>query len=95
MTSEDTLINSFFRSTLNEEKNPDYDCMTTFPVFILFSYFYTNSLYIWIGYLICFLNRMLRIVLLGGLTVVIIHFTTGMSMPMLVGIMSGAVTRNL
>jgi putative transport protein len=34
----------------------------------------------------------LGIVFLGGLTVVIIHFTTGMSMPMLVGVMSGAVT---
>jgi putative transport protein len=31
-------------------------------------------------------------VFLGGLTVVIIHFATGMSMPMLVGVMSGAVT---
>jgi putative transport protein len=31
-------------------------------------------------------------VFMGGLTVVIIHFTTGMSMPMLVGVMSGAVT---
>jgi putative transport protein len=34
----------------------------------------------------------LGIVFLGGLTVVIIHFATGMSMPMLVGVMSGAVT---
>jgi putative transport protein len=32
------------------------------------------------------------IVLLGGLTTVSIHFVTGFSMPMLVGIMSGAVT---
>jgi putative transport protein len=34
----------------------------------------------------------LFIVLLGGLSVVIIHYITGMSMPMLVGVMSGAVT---
>jgi len=34
----------------------------------------------------------LCVVSLGGLTVVIIHFVTGMSMPMLVGVMSGAVT---
>jgi putative transport protein len=34
----------------------------------------------------------LLIVLLGGLTTIGIHFITGMSMPMLVGIMSGAVT---
>ncbi len=34
----------------------------------------------------------LCVVFLGGLTVVILHFASGMSMPMLVGIMSGAVT---
>jgi putative transport protein len=34
----------------------------------------------------------LIIVLLGGLTTLIIHFITGMSLPMLVGVMSGAVT---
>jgi len=34
----------------------------------------------------------LGIVLLGGLTTLIIHYITGMSLPMLVGIMSGAVT---
>jgi putative transport protein len=34
----------------------------------------------------------LCVVFLGGLTVVIIHFVTGMPMPMLVGVMSGAVT---
>ena len=34
----------------------------------------------------------LIIVLLGGLTVLSIHFITGMSMPMLVGVTSGAVT---
>jgi len=34
----------------------------------------------------------LFIVLLGGLTTIVIHFITGMSMPMLVGVMSGAVT---
>ncbi len=39
------------------------------------------------------LNLMaLSIVLLGGLTTLIIHFITGMSLPMLVGVMSGAVT---
>ena len=39
------------------------------------------------------LNLMaLIIVLLGGLTTLLIHFITGMSLPMLVGIMSGAVT---
>jgi len=39
------------------------------------------------------LNLMaLILVLLGGLTTLIIHYITGMSMPMLVGIMSGAVT---
>jgi putative transport protein len=39
------------------------------------------------------LNLMaLIIVLLGGLTALIIHFITGMSLPMLVGVMSGAVT---
>ncbi|MDQ1296941.1 MAG: putative transport protein [Bacteroidota bacterium] len=32
------------------------------------------------------------IVMLGGLTVVILHFITGTSVPMLVGVMSGAVT---
>lgn len=32
------------------------------------------------------------IVFLGGLTTLIIHFITGMSLPMLVGVMSGAVT---
>ncbi|MCU0473841.1 MAG: putative transporter [Bacteroidales bacterium] len=32
------------------------------------------------------------IVLLGGLTVVVLHFITGTSVPMLVGVMSGAVT---
>ncbi len=34
----------------------------------------------------------LSIVLLGGLTTIVLHFITGMSMPMLVGVMSGAVT---
>jgi len=34
----------------------------------------------------------LGIVLLGGLTTLIIHFISGMSLPMLVGVMSGAVT---
>jgi len=34
----------------------------------------------------------LSIVFLGGLTVIILHYITGMSMPMLVGVMSGAVT---
>ncbi|MDO9339707.1 MAG: putative transporter [Bacteroidales bacterium] len=39
------------------------------------------------------LNLMaLIIVLLGGLTTLLIHFITGMSLPMLVGVMSGAVT---
>jgi putative transport protein len=39
------------------------------------------------------LNLMaLIIVLLGGLTTILLHFITGMSMPMLVGVMSGAVT---
>jgi len=39
------------------------------------------------------LNLMaLIIVLLGGATTIAIHFITGMSLPMLVGIMSGAVT---
>jgi putative transport protein len=34
----------------------------------------------------------LMIVLLGGLTTLLIHYTTGTSMPILVGVMSGAVT---
>jgi putative transport protein len=34
----------------------------------------------------------LMVVLLGGLCVLAIHYITGMSMPMLVGVMSGAVT---
>lgn len=34
----------------------------------------------------------LSIVFLGGITAVVLHFVTGMSMPMLVGVMSGAVT---
>lgn len=34
----------------------------------------------------------LVIVLLGGLTTLLLHFITGMSLPMLVGVMSGAVT---
>jgi len=39
------------------------------------------------------LNMMaLIIVLLGGFTTLIIHFVTGMSLPILVGVMSGAVT---
>jgi len=39
------------------------------------------------------LNLMaLIIVFLGGLTTLLIHFITGMSLPMLVGVMSGAVT---
>ena len=39
------------------------------------------------------LNLMaLLIVLLGALTTIAIHFITGMSMPMMVGVMSGAVT---
>ena len=39
------------------------------------------------------LNLMaLTIVILGGLTTVIIHFISGTSLPMLVGVMSGAVT---
>jgi len=39
------------------------------------------------------LNLMaLVIVFLGGLTTLFLHFITGMSLPMLVGVMSGAVT---
>ncbi len=34
----------------------------------------------------------LSIVFLGAITVIVLHFVTGMSMPMLVGVMSGAVT---
>ena len=34
----------------------------------------------------------LVIVALGGLTTVVLHYATGMSLPMLVGVMSGAVT---
>lgn len=34
----------------------------------------------------------LSVVLLGGLTTLILHFITGMSLPMMVGLMSGAVT---
>ncbi len=34
----------------------------------------------------------MSVVLLGGITTLIIHFVTGMSLPMLVGVMSGAVT---
>jgi putative transport protein len=34
----------------------------------------------------------MSVVLLGGLTTLLIHFVTGMSLPMLVGVMSGAVT---
>jgi len=34
----------------------------------------------------------LAIVLLGGLTTMLLHFISGMSLPMLVGVMSGAVT---
>jgi putative transport protein len=34
----------------------------------------------------------LSIVFLGGITVIVLHFVTGISMPVLVGVMSGAVT---